>query len=103
MIRLVSVAVAAASLMIAGTAPAQAQSGAYYSATAASPVKKTSVVTRSTIWKCSEATCTAGKAAERDATLCTMVAQRVGELSAFTVNGTAFTGEALEKCNAAAK
>ncbi|UIJ45211.1 hypothetical protein LZK98_19560 [Sphingomonas cannabina] len=102
MVRFLSTtAAAAASLMLVAAVPAAAQS-AYYSATAANAVKKTSIVTRNTIWKCKDTVCTAAKAPDRDATLCVMVAQRVGQLSAFTVNGTAFDAEALDKCNAAA-
>ncbi|HWK36542.1 CC_3452 family protein [Sphingomonas sp.] len=105
MIRIVSTAAAAAaSLMLFAAVPATAQGNAYYSATAASgQLKKASLVTRNTIWKCSDTVCTAGKAPDRDTTVCAMVAQRIGQLSAFTANGTAFTGEALEKCNGSAK
>lgn len=101
MTRFLSAAAATASLMLAA-APVAAQSSGYYSATATGALKKTSVVTRNTIWKCKDSVCTAAKAPDRDSTMCVMVAQRVGQLSAFTVNGTAFTSEALDKCNAAA-
>lgn len=103
MFRVVSAAAAAASLMLFAAMPASAQGTAYYSATATGQLKKASLVTRNTIWKCTDTVCTAGKAPDRDATVCAMVAQRVGPLAAFTANGAAFTGEALEKCNGGAK
>ena len=104
MIRFVSTAAAvAASLMLVAAVPAAAQGGAYYSATAAGKLKKASFVTRSTIWKCDDTVCVANKAPDRDVTVCAMAAQRAGELSAFTANGTAFDAEALAKCNASAK
>ncbi|MGX8249745.1 CC_3452 family protein [Escherichia coli] len=35
--------------------------------------------------------------------MCQLVAQNVGQLTAFTANGTAMTAEALAKCNAHAR
>ena len=92
----------AAILAVAGTTPAVAQAG-YYTATPKAELTKTSLVTRSTMWKCAAGTCTAPRAGERDAVLCELVVQRVGALSSFTVAGTAFGDEALAKCNARAK
>lgn len=95
-------ALAAASLIVAA-APASAQGGAYYSATPAGKLKKASVVTRNTIWKCTDGVCTANKGTERDGVLCELVVQRVGELSAFTVGGAAYDADALKRCNARAR
>lgn len=104
MIRTVSAtATAAATLALFAAAPVAAQGGAYYTATTTAPAKKPSLVTRNTIWKCDDTVCTAGKAPDRDAVVCAMIAQRVGPLAAFTVNGTAFADDALEKCNGGAK
>ncbi|WP_326525587.1 CC_3452 family protein [Sphingomonas sp.] len=95
--------IAAASLALLGAAPALAQGGAYYTATPKSAVTKSSVVTRTALWKCADGLCTAPKVSERDAVLCELVAQRVGGLSAFTVGGTAYGDDALAKCNARVK
>ena len=95
--------IAAASLTILGSVPAVAQGGGYYVATPKTEVAQAKFITRSALWKCSGGTCTAGKVAERDAVLCEVVARKVGELSAFTVGGAAYSEESLAKCNAKAK
>ena len=64
---------------------------------------KTSLVTRSTVWKCGDGVCTAGKANTRDNIMCELVAREVGQLSAFRANGTEFDAEALAKCNTKAR
>ena len=44
-----------------------------------------------------------GKAPEREAILCQLVARDAGKLSAFSAGGQAFDADALAKCNAHAK
>ena len=104
MTRMIAVAAAAAATLalapMAGTA--QTTRG-YYSATATTAPGKSSIVTRSTVWKCNDATCTASKSTSRDAIMCELFAREVGTLSAFSAGGTAFDAAALEKCNARAK
>ena len=102
MVRILSIAaaVAAASLSTAG-AYAQAPGG-YYVATPAAKPTKTSFLTRETQWKWADGAFVAKKSPERDIILCSLVAQRAGKLTAFTVNGTAMAADALEKCNARA-
>ena len=95
-------ACAAAVIALASTAPAAAQS-AWYSATPKAAPAKASVITRSTMWKCVDGTCTAPRGGERDAVLCELVVQRVGALATFSAGGTAFGDDALAKCNARAK
>ena len=84
-------------------ADAQAPAAGYYTATPVAKPDKTSVITRSTVWKWRDTAYTANKAPEREIVLCELVAQRVGTLSAFTVAGQAFDADALAKCNARAK
>lgn len=93
---------AAAAFALTGAVPALAQAS-YYSATPKAEFTKSSVVTRSTMWKCAAGTCTAPRAGERDAVLCELVVQRVGALASFSAGGTAFGDEALTKCNARAR
>ncbi|URW75923.1 hypothetical protein M9980_01445 [Sphingomonas donggukensis] len=93
--------IAAASLAILGSVPAVAQS--YYTAKPAAELKKASLVTRSTLWKCADGVCAANKAGERDSVLCELVVQRVGKLESFSAGGAAFAPEALDKCNARAR
>ncbi|KQN25563.1 hypothetical protein ASE86_04905 [Sphingomonas sp. Leaf33] len=94
--------IAAALVTLTSAAPALAQAN-YYSATPKAAFAKSSVVTRSTMWKCVDGTCTAARAGERDAVLCELVVQRVGALASFSAGGTAFGDEALAKCNARAR
>lgn len=102
MIRLLSFAAVAAAALTA-TAPVQAQTGGYYTATLAAAPEKTKLVTRSTIWTCTGTTCTAPKAGSRDAIMCELVVRQTGALTGFTANGNAFDAEALSKCNSRAK
>lgn len=97
------VSLATAAFVLGAALPATAQTGAYYSATLAGSFKKASLVTGSTLWKCKDGVCSAPKGADRDAVMCEMVAQRTGELTAFTANGAAFDEAALKKCNARAR
>ncbi len=97
--------IAAAALAMLGAVPAvaAAQGGPYYSATPTAAPTKASVITRGSLWKCAEGVCTSGKSSDRPATMCELVVQRVGTVSAFTANGTTFDADALTKCNARAK
>lgn len=103
MVRILSIAaaLAASSLLPALGAHAQTPTG-YYTATPAAQPKKTAFLTRETQWKWVDGAYVAKKSPERDIVLCSMVAQRAGKLTSFTVNGTAVSAEVLEKCNARA-
>jgi uncharacterized low-complexity protein len=96
-------AAAAATLALAPAAGFAQTARGYYAATPVSAPAKNSLVTRSTIWKCGEATCVAAKANARDTIMCELVAREVGELSAFRANGTQFDADALAKCNSKAR
>ncbi|MEN3747275.1 hypothetical protein TPR58_08845 [Sphingomonas sp. HF-S3] len=105
MTRFLAVAAAAAATLALTPAAgiAQTPGGAYYTATAEAAPAKSSVVTRSTIWRCTETTCIAPKATARDAIMCELVAREVGKLASFAVKGEAFDAASLDKCNARAK
>jgi hypothetical protein len=100
MTRLISIAAAAAALL--GAVPAVAQ-GAYYVAKPAAELKKASIVTRNTVWKCNDGVCLAPKATDRAAIMCELVARETGKLEFFTVGGAQLDEAALGKCNARAK
>ena len=102
--RMIAVAAAAAATLALAPVSGFAQtSRGYYSATPVTAPAKTSLVTRTTVWKCGEGTCVASKSTSRDAIMCELVAREVGTLSSFSAGGTAFDADALAKCNARAK
>ena len=103
--RFLAVAAAAAATLALTPATGFAQGSArgYYAATPTAAPSKTSLVTRSTVWKCGEGTCIAAKANARDNIVCELVAKEVGTLTAFRANGADFNAEALAACNAKAK
>ncbi|MBX3563266.1 MAG: hypothetical protein KF730_01700 [Sphingomonas sp.] len=105
MTRFLAVAAAAAATLaltpVAGFA--QGPVRGYYSASPVTAPAKTSMITRSTVWKCADGTCVANKADARDSIVCELVAKEVGKLNAFRANGTDFDAAALEKCNAKAR
>ena len=98
----------AAALIVSGTlvsataADAQAPAG-YYVAVPASPVAKTSLITRNTAWSLRGGSFVAAQAPERAQVLCQLVADRVGGLSSFAVKGEAYDADQLAKCNAHVK
>ncbi len=92
-----------ATLLALAPAPATAQGNGYYRATLASAAAKPTLITRDTVWRCTDTTCVAGKATARDTIVCELVVQRAGTLTAFSANGTTFDAAALEKCNARGK
>lgn len=103
MTRFLSVAAVAAAALTLAPTPGFAQTlHGYYAATPVATPAKTSLVTRTTVWKCGEGVCTASKADSRDAIMCELVVKEVGTLSAFAVRGQTFDADALAKCNARA-
>ncbi|MBT2188970.1 CC_3452 family protein [Sphingobium nicotianae] len=55
------------------------------------------------LWRCASARCTAPAANSRPAIVCEAVAKAVGPLATFASGGDPFDGEALARCNAAAR
>ncbi|UZK64871.1 CC_3452 family protein [Sphingomonas sp. M1-B02] len=96
-------AIAAATLAFAPTAGFAQTVRGYYAATPVAAPAKSSLVTRSTVWKCGEGVCLAAKANARDTIMCELVVREIGQVSAFRANGTDFDAEALAKCNAKAR
>jgi uncharacterized low-complexity protein len=96
-------AAAAATLALAPVSGFAQTTRGYYSATPVTAPAKSSIVTRTTVWKCGEGTCVASKATSRDTIMCELVVREVGALQSFSANGTAFDAEALAKCNARAR
>ncbi len=103
--RIVSVAAAVASsvLLFSATAATAQQPAGYYAATPAAAPARDTLITSGTLWKCAGGVCVANKAPLRDVIICQIVAQNVGQLTAFTAGGTALDATALAKCNAHAK
>ncbi|OQW40367.1 MAG: hypothetical protein A4S12_10550 [Proteobacteria bacterium SG_bin5] len=100
MTRFFTVAAAAAGLMIAPAAFAQA--GTYYTAVPVAAPAKASVITSGTLWKCAGPACSAPKSTQHDAIMCQLVVQRVGALKSFSVNGQPFNAAELAECNSRA-
>ncbi|GAA0735736.1 CC_3452 family protein [Sphingomonas japonica] len=94
-----ALAIAAAPI---AAAPAFAQTG-YYTVTPVTAPAEGKLVTRSTVWTCDGAVCTAPKSATRDKLLCELVVREVGALQAFRANGSDFDADTLAKCNARAR
>lgn len=97
-------ALAVSALAVLGAVPAVARPATgYYTATPKAAFDKPTLVTRSTLWRCADGLCIAGKGAERDSVLCELVVQKVGALTSFTVGGAALAEDDLAKCNARAR
>ncbi|HEX8300632.1 CC_3452 family protein [Sphingomonas sp.] len=96
-------AAAAATLALTPAAGAQNTGRGYYAATPTAAPSKGNIVTRSTVWKCGDGVCVAGKATARDNIICELVVREVGTLTAFRANGAQFDADALAKCNTKAR
>lgn len=104
LIALVAAVATSAALFTATVPPAHAAGASdYYRAVPVAAPKRTSVVTRGTLWKCEDGSCAAPRAGSRDAVVCELAVQRLGALSEFHANGAAFDAAALERCNARAR
>ena len=91
----------AAALTLPFAAAAQPNRG--YSAVPATAPAVDTILTRSTLWKCSGERCATPRAEGSHLTMCQLAAAQLGPLTAFTANGTAFAPEQLAKCNIRAK
>lgn len=93
---------ALAALLLAGSASAANDQGGTLT-TKEKPARST-LIFDGAAWKCEENDCRAvtvkAVPAER---ACRQLVGKLGELTAFTYRGQAFTAEALANCNAAAK
>jgi hypothetical protein len=69
-------------------------------ATLSKPTLPQKQILGSTIWRCTETTCTSTSSAGTGATqACRAVAKRFGQITAFNSDGESFDGEKLAKCN----
>jgi hypothetical protein len=89
----------ALSTLVAIATPAAAAS---YSARLVSPVTER-IIARDITWQCSADACQGATAESRPVVLCQSLAKRAGKVDTFLVDGRAFSGDELAKCNAAAK
>ena len=94
MLRTALIAVAA----FAVSAPAFAQAPTYRAIPATQVAKAGSVVVGETLWVCGADGCSTTKATARPAIVCEQAVKKVGKLSSFAVNGSAFDEAALAKC-----
>jgi hypothetical protein len=81
-------------------AAAAAQAPVHYVATPATAPAKTSVITRSTLWRARGPVYVASRAPDRTAVLCRLLAKEAGPLAGFSVEGTPIDADALAQCNA---
>jgi hypothetical protein len=87
------------SAIVLGAAPAAAAS---YSAKLAVPTTER-FIARDIIWACGADACQGSTQESRPVVLCQSLAKRAGRVDSFLVDGRAFTGAELDKCNASAK
>lgn len=84
----------------ATTAPARADTGAYYTAKLATPVKSLKTVALGdTVWSCEGGECRAPKDGSRSVITCERLATKLGGVEAFTAQGSALGADELGKCN----
>lgn len=97
-----SIALFAAALLTLPVA-ATAQPVRGFAATPVAAPAADTFITRNTVWKCTDAGCVATKPSGSHLAMCQLLAQKVGALSGFTANGTAFEPAELERCNSRAR
>ena len=81
-------------------AAALAQAPAYYVATPAAAPAKTSVITRSTMWRARGPVLLANRAPERPVVLCRLLADQAGRIASFEADGKPLDADKLAECNA---
>jgi hypothetical protein len=80
-------------------APAQASTGAYYTAELAAPAKDSRYIGGGLVWRCEGTTCAAPKGTSRPEVVCRKLQREVGQIASFRANGETLEGERLAKCN----
>ncbi len=83
-----------------GSAPLEAASTPYYSATLSAPASEARFVAGGVAWTCEGTTCVAGKASARPLRICRGLNRKSGEIADFKVLGQPIEAEELAKCNA---
>jgi len=89
----------AISIVALASVPASA---ATYSAKLAAPTSQR-IIARDISWSCGADACQGATEESRPAVLCQGLAKRAGRIDSFLVDGRAFSGAELDKCNASAK
>ena len=84
------------------TSPAFAQTGPYYRAEFVQPLGLTQMVERGLLWSCAGQACVAGESNSRDAVICSALARKLGQVTAFSAGGQAFDASKLAACNSRA-
>jgi hypothetical protein len=74
-----------------------------YRAEPASPQTASRLIVKDIVWRCGTGGCVAPRSNSRPAIDCSALAQEIGTLRSFTVEGRALDAAALEKCNARAR
>ncbi|MXO91721.1 hypothetical protein GRI41_12865 [Altererythrobacter aquaemixtae] len=80
--------------------PAEARGKAvYYTAELAAPAKEARTIIKGMVWHCEGTSCRAAKGNSRPVMTCKRLANKLGEVTAFTAKGEELVGEKLAKCN----
>lgn len=79
-------------------APAQAAEGPYYRAELAQPVETGTQVIRGTAWSCKGTVCVARKSNSRPVIVCQRLSNKVGDITAFAIEGEAIAEDKLARC-----
>lgn len=85
--------------VVTSSAPANAATTAYYTATLAAPAGEARFVAGGVAWTCEGTTCVAGKASARPLRICRGLSRKSGEIASFKVLGQSIEAEELAKCN----
>lgn len=85
--------------VLSASAPAEAQNKVYYSAELAQTALEKRAAARNVSWFCQGTTCVAARGTSRPARVCRDLQRKVGEITAFRVEGEAIDAATLEKCN----
>ena len=84
----------------ATTSPVHAETGAYYTAKLATPVKSlTHIALGDTMWSCEGGECHAPRDTSRTVVTCERLATKLGGVASFTAQGGALGDDDLTKCN----
>jgi hypothetical protein len=95
--------ITAALFGVAGNQAFAANAPAYRLIPVAAVASASHVIVNETLWMQTANGYVAKSATSRPAVVCAQAARKVGKIASFEANGTAFTAEELEKCNAKAK
>ena len=89
-------------LALSAVALAVPAAAATYSAKPSTPTAQR-YIARDITWTCAGGICQGSTEESRPAVLCQSLAKRAGRIDSFAVDGRAFTGAELDRCNSAAK